>query len=279
MTDKIRLGGMALENGVLVHGPSSWSCAVRTGDGDVRIASGRKPFRAAEVQNGLLRGPARIAEVLTLLPVVRRALPEARLPYERAGVVAALAGSAAAARGVRATRIAPALQEAVAAFLALAPSALALRGSALAEYHGAEHITIGTYEHDEPRPREHERCGSHLVGPLLATSAAGGLLARAAPPHLRLPARAVAALSAMTSSVELFGWMQRNEDHPLARALARPGHELQHRVLTAEPTPEQLEVARAALDECLRLELAAEEPSLQSLPDGGRDGAEEAPPT
>jgi len=27
MEDKIRLGGMALVNGVLVHGPSSWACA------------------------------------------------------------------------------------------------------------------------------------------------------------------------------------------------------------------------------------------------------------
>ena len=31
--DKIRLGGMALLNGVLVHGPNSWACAVRTKDG------------------------------------------------------------------------------------------------------------------------------------------------------------------------------------------------------------------------------------------------------
>ena len=61
----------------------------------------------------------------------------------------------------------------------------------------------------------------------------------------------------MAASVELFSWMVRNEQHPLARALARPGHELQHRVLTAEPTPEQLEVANAALAECLRLESPA----------------------
>jgi uncharacterized protein YqhQ len=46
----------------------------------------------------------------------------------------------------------------------------------------------------------------------------------------------------------------RNDRHPLARALAKPGHELQHRFVTAEPTPEQLEVAEAALQECLRLE-------------------------
>ena len=31
--EKVRLGGMALANGVLVHGPTSWACAVRTDTG------------------------------------------------------------------------------------------------------------------------------------------------------------------------------------------------------------------------------------------------------
>jgi uncharacterized protein YqhQ len=50
--------------------------------------------------------------------------------------------------------------------------------------------------------------------------------------------------------------MQRNPERRLARALARPGHELQHRLSTVEPTPEQLEVAEAALRACLALETA-----------------------
>ena len=271
MADRIRLGGMALENGVLVHGPRTWACAIRTDGGELKLASGPKPLVSAGVKNGLVRGPLKLAETFALLPVVRRHLPEARLPYERPGVLAALAGGALATRGVRSTRAAAPLQEAVAALLSLAPALYALRGSTLAEYHGAEHISIGTYEHGRPRPREHERCGSHLVGPLLFTSAAGSLVARAAPPHLRLAARATAAVGAMAASTELLGWMVRNEGHPLAKALARPGQELQERVLTAEPTPEQLEVAQAALDECVRLESAA---------DGGREpDPEEAPPT
>jgi uncharacterized protein YqhQ len=48
--------------------------------------------------------------------------------------------------------------------------------------------------------------------------------------------------------------MTRNPAHPLARALARPGHELQHRVGTREPSAAQLEVAEAALQACLELE-------------------------
>jgi uncharacterized protein YqhQ len=36
--EKIRLGGMALGNGVLVHGPTSWACAVRLADGELKVA-------------------------------------------------------------------------------------------------------------------------------------------------------------------------------------------------------------------------------------------------
>ncbi len=51
--------------------------------------------------------------------------------------------------------------------------------------------------------------------------------------------------------------MVRNPDNGLSRALAKPGHELQHRLATEEPTPEQLEVAEAALAACLELEHGA----------------------
>jgi uncharacterized protein YqhQ len=52
----------------------------------------------------------------------------------------------------------------------------------------------------------------------------------------------------------------RNPENPFAKALAKPGHELQHRRATAEPTPEQVEVAEAALAACLELEHGATEP-------------------
>jgi uncharacterized protein YqhQ len=138
--------------------------------------------------------------------------------------------------------------------LSLAPAVLALRGGELAAYHGAEHVSIGTYEHGERRAKEHERCGSHLIGPLLAASAAGNLLAARAPARLRGPARIAGSIGAVGAAVEVFAWMTRHPGHPLARALALPGHELQHRIATAEPSAEQLEVADAALAACLELE-------------------------
>jgi len=252
--EKVRLGGMALVNGVLVHGPTAWACAVRTDSGELKVAAQRKRLRAASVRNPILRGPARIAEALALLPQVKRALPEAKLPFERPRVLGSLLGSAVVLQGVRRSRLAPAAQELVSGLLAIAPAMLALRGGDLAAYHGAEHISIGTYEHGEVRAKEHERCGSHLVGPMLVTSAAGNLLAGRAPAHLRTAARAAASLGAVAASTEIFGWMTRNPDHRLSQALAKPGHELQHRVATAEPTSAQLEVAQAALAACLELE-------------------------
>src|SRR3954451_16152658 len=94
--EKIRLGGMALVNGVLVHGPKAWACAVRTPDGELKVASALKRLRAADVERPSLRGPARLVETLAVLPEVRRRLPEARLPFQRADVLAAAFASAAA---------------------------------------------------------------------------------------------------------------------------------------------------------------------------------------
>jgi uncharacterized protein YqhQ len=252
---KVRLGGMALGNGVLVHGPTSWACAIRHEDGRLEVASAHKRFLASKVTSPLLRGPARLAEALALLPQVKRALPAAQLPMQSRQVLATMVGTAIAVKGVRESkRIRPMAQELLAGVLSLAPAALALRGGELAAYHGAEHISIGTYEHGKGATKEHERCGGHLIGPLVATSAAGNVLARLAPLPVRNQARAVAQIGAVAASTEIFGWMTRNPDTLAARVLSKPGHELQHRLSTADPSPEQLEVAEAALAACLELE-------------------------
>ena len=254
MSDPVRLGGMALANGVLVHGPQAWACAVRTADGELRVVARRKRFRAASIRHPLLRGPARLAEAFALLPQVKRALPEARLPLEGPGVAGSMIASALALRAVKRSGLRPVAREVIASALSLAPAALALRGGELAEYHGAEHISIGTYEHGESRPKEHERCGSHLIGPMLLTNAASNLAAEQVPDRYRPAARAAGTVGALAAAVEIFGWMTRHPAHPFARALAKPGHELQHRLGTREPSAGQLEVADAALQACLELE-------------------------
>jgi len=255
--EKIRLGGMALPNGVLVHGPHAWACAVRHADGRIEVASARKRLQAARIQSPLLRGPARLAEALLLLPQIKLKLPAAQLPMESRRTLASMLGAAVVVRGLRESGLRPVARELLTAIASVAPAVLALRSGELAAYHGAEHISIGSYEHGKRATREHERCGGHLVGPLVATSVVGNVLAGLAPERMRRQAHAAAQLGAVAAATELFGWMTRHPSHPLAQALAKPGHELQHRFSTAEPSAEQLEVAEAALKACLKLEHAS----------------------
>ena len=258
--EKVRLGGMALPNGVLVHGPKSWACAIRHDDGRIEVASALKRFRAANVESPFVRGPARIVEALALLPQLKRALPAARLPMQNPRVLGSMLAAAVAVRRIRESgRLGPVAQETVSGVLTIAPAILALRGTELAAYHGAEHISIGRYEHDGDARKEHERCGGHLVGPLVLTTAVGNVLAGLAPEEMRPRARTAAQLGAIAVSTEIFGWMTRNPDNPVAKALSMPGHELQHRLSTAEPSQEQLEVAEAALAACLELEHGPDE--------------------
>jgi uncharacterized protein YqhQ len=263
----LRLGGMALRNGLLIHGPSAWAAAARTRDGRIEVSSGPKPvFARGRLGSApLLRGPLRLAEAFAVIPVARRRLPTARLPIEdpRVLVVAlATTGVSAAIRrlgrttsGGRAT-----LREGVIAVLGVLPAAAALRDRDLAAYHGVEHKAIGAYERHSldpaDAPKEHERCGSNLIAPLLILSVAGQLaterlFTRPGP----LP-RAVAALASVSGAVELFAYAERRPDSPLGRAIHRMGHEIQRVFSTREPTGEQLEVGSAALREILRAEAA-----------------------
>jgi uncharacterized protein YqhQ len=254
MSGKVRLGGMALGNGVLVHGPTSWACAVRAESGEVKVASGRKEVLAPGVSSPFLRGPVRLFESVAFLPRLKRVLPEARLPFESTRTIGVVALTAALSGGVRRLRLNAGVAETLASLLALAPALASLREGSLANYHGAEHIAIGSYEHETHVTKEHERCGSHLIGPMLAAGTIGNVLAGRVPTRYRAAARIGASVGAIALSTEVFTWMTRNPDRRLARALARPGHELQHRFATAEPTAAQLEVADAALQACLALE-------------------------
>ena len=149
-------------------------------------------------------------------------------------------------------------RESLLAVLGLAPTALALRDSDLAAYHGVEHKSIAAYEQDTDAartPKEHDRCGSNLVAPMLLSTLAGNLVVRTLLKARGPIAGVSVALGSVALSVELFAWSERHRDRALARAFRRPGFEMQRLFATREPTPEQLEVGRSALTEILRLEL------------------------
>jgi uncharacterized protein YqhQ len=269
----LRLGGMALRNGLLIHGPTSWAAAARDSSGEIQVASGPKPALAPKlaVRVPLLRGPLRLAEAFLLIPTVRMRLPAARLPFEDARVIAAMFIASSASRALRRRR-ASASGELVQAALGLAPAMVALSDRNLAAYHGVEHKAIGAYEQGSDDPasatKEHERCGSNLVVPMLVLSAAGQLLLERVLERPGPLTRATVGVGSASLAAEMFAWSERNPETTAARAFHRPGHEIQRLIATKEPTPEQLEVGVAALEEILRVEREA----------GGEPEHEEPPP-
>ena len=260
MDDKLRLGGMALRNGLLVHGPTHWAAAVRAPDGTVKTASGRKPrLRAADRIPGV-RGVVRLGEAMAVIPLVKKGLPEAELPFQDASVVGVAAGASVAGALLR-KRVPGFAGEAAAAATALVPALFALRGGELAQYHGVEHKAIAAYEQGAEdaadADKEHERCGSHLVTPMLVSNVAGTVLLKRVVEKPGPLAGSAVALASTAIAVEVFGWCERHSDTAMARAIRRPGFELQRAVGTREPDERQLEVGRAALAEILRVEAEA----------------------
>jgi uncharacterized protein YqhQ len=259
--ERMRLGGMALRNGLLVHGPTAWAAAARAPDGSIEVASGQKPRAPARLASlPVLRGPLRLGEGFAFIPLARRRLPVARLPLEDGRVIAAALGAALFGAVLRRMPVAPVVREGAAGAIGLMPALVALRGSELAAYHGVEHKAIGAYEQGlEPDQvaKEHERCGSHLIAPMLALSIAGQLvLERLAEAPGRI-ARALTGLASVSAAVELFAWSERHPDSAFARAFHAPGTEIQRLLATREPTREQLEVGSAAMREILLAEGAA----------------------
>src|SRR3954468_22556625 len=255
--DKLRLGGMALRNGLLVHGPTHWAAAVRTKGGVVKVASGAKPRVEFADEVPGLRGLVRLGEAFAVTPLVKKGLPEAKLAFENPSVLGVAAGASLAGTLLR--RRAPGLSgDLGAALISIAPAVFALRGGELAQYHGVEHKAIAAYEADTPdaadAQKEHERCGSHLMAPMLAANLAGTLLLKKAMERPTPLAGGAVALASTAAAVEVFAWSERHAESSLAKALKRPGYELQRAFGTREPDERQLEVGRAALDEILRVE-------------------------
>ena len=257
----LRIGGMALRDGVLLQTQDHWAAAVRLPDGSIRVRSGTKPRlpgHDAFDRVPLVRGVARMVEMTSSLPAMRREFGQPVLPQEEPALLAATVASAAATVALRgAMKRAPLARELVVSALSVLPGLLAVRATELSRFHGAEHKSVAAYETDgepETAAKEHDRCGSNLLGPLLLTNLAGGLVLRAARrDNAPLPTLLVG-LASLGSAFELFSWMSRHKGHPLAEMLRLPGVTIQRVFTTREPTEDQLDVAQASLRELLRLE-------------------------
>lgn len=262
---KLRLGGMALRNGLLIHGPTHWAAAVRDGDGAIQVASERKPELAPQLVAKVpgLRGPLKLAEAIAVLPLARRRLPAARMPFEDLRVLGAIGASLALTAALRKRGPATALREGVAQAIGILPALVALSDRDLAAYHGVEHKAIAAYEQGiedvASVPKEHDRCGSNLIVPMMLLSAGGTVILERLVEKPSAAVRAGVGLAGASLAVEMFAWSDRHHGDPLAEAFHTPGREIQRRWATKEPTPDQLEVGLAALAEILRAEGAGGE--------------------
>jgi uncharacterized protein YqhQ len=261
--ERLRLGGMALRNGLLIHGPTHWAAAVRRPDGTVEVASEPKPELAPGLAARLpgLRGPLKLAEALAVLPLVRRRMPAARLPFEDLRVLAAIAASLLATAALRRRFASSALREGTVQAIGAAPAVMALLDRDLAAYHGVEHKAIAAYEQgiDDPSgvPKEHDRCGSNLIAPMMLLSPTGTVLLERIVDRPSPATRAAVGLAGASIAVEMFAWSDRHHGDPLAEAFHAPGRKIQRLIATKEPSPRQLEVGVAALAEILRAENGA----------------------
>ena len=258
-----RLGGMALANGLLVHAPRHWAAAVRERDGSVSVASGAKP-RLAIGRMGdvpLLRGVLRLGEAVLVLPAMRRGMPQARFAMEGRGGSAGLAAAMLLGSVARRRLKSPLAQEAAAAAIGLLPAITSLRGSRAAVWHAVEHKSIAAYEQGGPaevanaasQPKEHPRCGSNLVLPLMVATTATNVVSRRV--FGNGPAvRAMAGAASAGLAVELFAFAHRQPTHPVSRLVHAAGHTLQARLATREPEADDLEVGGAAMRELFRAE-------------------------
>ncbi len=163
--------------------------------------------------------------------------------------------------GLRRRMGSSALREVVVQVVGAAPAVVALLDRDLAAYHGVEHKAIAAYEQgiEDPAgvPKEHDRCGSNLLAPMMLLSAGGTVVLERLVERPSPAARAMVGLAGASVAVEMFAWSDRHHGDPLAEAFHTPGREIQRLIATKEPTPEQLEVGVAALAEILRAESAA----------------------
>lgn len=261
--EPLRLGGMALRNGLLIHGPTAWGVAARAADGSIGVASGAKPNfggnRFAKVP--IVRGPLRMAEAFAVIPIARFSLPSARLPFEDPRVIGAALATTIVSAAVRGRRdrpggVSPA-REAISAVLGLAPALVALGGSELAAYHAVEHKSIGGYEQGKDAaaiPKEHQRCGSNLIAPMLVFSVAGQAIVNRLLENPGRIAQSVSGVAGLSLSVETFVHAERHPDSPLGRAVHFSGDAIQRLFATREPDAEQMQVGAAALEAVLAAE-------------------------
>jgi uncharacterized protein YqhQ len=255
---------MAFGNGVLMRGPHYWAWA--TEDGRIVHAPVRTVLSRGRLSRiPLLRSLVSFGEMIVLMASLHR-----RNGLRRGARLLAFLGVALALDlgvGVLVPFLVPNMvaANAVAGLLVFALGIAALRlgmGRAVWRYHGAEHKAVNAYEGGADLrdldqvahfSRVHDRCGTNLaVIALCLTLVSYFVLA-----HLPLVLGGLYSLLVIAVALEFFRLIGRRPTSRTGRFFLAGGRALQRTVTTAEPGPEHLGLACAALRRVLDLEAGA----------------------
>ncbi|MFZ4584624.1 MAG: DUF1385 domain-containing protein [Acidimicrobiia bacterium] len=284
------LGGQAVLDGVMMRGLQSWSVAVRAPDGSINVVVHDAPGWTDSVRHiPLVRGVVTLAESLTLgMKALTWSSDQAIPEDEKVGkgamgvslvvafaffigvfVLLPLLGARFLADALSGQRVVFHIIEA-ALSLSIFVGYLALIGRIpdirrVFEYHGAEHKAIAAYENGAPLTPEsadrfttaHVRCGTNfLLTVMVIAILVHAVVGRPALPIL-IGARIISIPIIAGLAYEIIRFAASHQHWGWVRALTVPGLTLQ-KLTTRPPSPDQLEVAIAAVQAVLTDEQRAE---------------------
>jgi len=281
------MGGQAVLEGVMMRGPSTWAVAVRDPDGAIKVDIRDVPGWAERYRNiPVLRGIAGLGESLGLgyraltWSANQQVPPEDQVSEKVMGWSVGVAAIAFSALFI----ILPALAgkslghafhgsfpvvEGIARlgiFIVYLLAISRLRDiRRVFQYHGAEHKSIAAYENGVELTPEtaqqfstaHVRCGTNfLLTVMVVAIVVYSVIPR---PNLLVVIGSRVVLIPLIAglSYEVIRLAARNMNHPVVRAMMRPGLLLQ-KLTTRRPDLDQLEVAITSLRAVMTAEQLAE---------------------
>lgn len=275
--DKLRIGGQAVFEGVMMRGSDSWSVAVRKPDGTIKtvvnpVNSVMKRFKFLKLP--LLRGMVALVESMVLgVKAISISTEESFEEEELSGREMYVAFAVAIVLAVGLFVVLPLFLTRLAfsasspwfywfegllrififvAYIAIISMFKELRR--VFEYHGAEHMTIHAYEDDVPlEPGDvaafsplHMRCGTSFLLIVMVIAVLVLTLIGKTSLLLLFASRLIVIPLIAGISYEVIRFAGRHHRNPLVRTIMLPGLALQ-KMTTRRPDLEQIEVAIAAL--------------------------------
>ncbi|CAN5524103.1 MAG: DUF1385 domain-containing protein [Rubrobacteraceae bacterium] len=292
MSERLRVGGQAVMEGVMMRSPNFWGMAVRNPEGEMEIQADR--FRSVTRKNKvfrlpIIRGFLSLGETLwlgmkLLTESTNIALGEDEdlstkeivITFLFAAVLGLglfLAAPVLATKGIGAL-LGSAIENPIlfnlvegviriAIFIAyiLAITAISKDIKRFFGYHGAEHKAIKVYEEGKELVPEnahrhdtmHVRCGTSFVLYVLVLSILVFSLLGVTGWFLMVVSRVVVIPLVAGLAFEFIMWSARNQESPVVQKLVWPGLQLQ-KLTTREPDDGMVEVAMASLKKVLSLE-------------------------